>query len=190
VLASEADLNLMEKKKITSIVVVDEANGVLGVVHLHDLWTLIESSRRLNSLVPSRQKFSAEGNLLARNTRQCNPCCQATRKPHQSLLMDVGWNAHRRKRHAALAIGWQRARNQKFDAHDGQGLTLAVTAACIPANYRAAAAPPLRRRCKELDITYGLRKTGAQDRRLRRRAAKNRREGIRGSAFLGTTCRI
>ena len=39
VLASEA-LNLMEKKKISSIVVVDEAKGVLGVVHLHDLWTL------------------------------------------------------------------------------------------------------------------------------------------------------
>ncbi len=39
VLASEA-LNLMEKRKITSIVVTDEAKGVLGVVHLHDLWTL------------------------------------------------------------------------------------------------------------------------------------------------------
>lgn len=39
VLASEA-LNLMEKKKITSVVVVDEAQRVLGVVHLHDLWTL------------------------------------------------------------------------------------------------------------------------------------------------------
>ncbi|HET9995793.1 MAG TPA: KpsF/GutQ family sugar-phosphate isomerase [Candidatus Acidoferrum sp.] len=39
VLASEA-LNLMEKRKITSIVVVDEARGALGVVHLHDLWTL------------------------------------------------------------------------------------------------------------------------------------------------------
>ncbi len=39
VLASEA-LNLMEKRKITSVVVVDEANAVLGVVHLHDLWTL------------------------------------------------------------------------------------------------------------------------------------------------------
>jgi arabinose-5-phosphate isomerase len=39
VLASEA-LNLMEKRKITSIVVVDEAGAVLGVVHLHDLWTL------------------------------------------------------------------------------------------------------------------------------------------------------
>ncbi len=39
VLASEA-LNLMEKRKITSIVVVDEVKAVLGVVHLHDLWTL------------------------------------------------------------------------------------------------------------------------------------------------------
>lgn len=39
VLASEA-LNLMEKRKITSVVVVDEAGGALGVVHLHDLWTL------------------------------------------------------------------------------------------------------------------------------------------------------
>jgi len=39
VLASEA-LNLMEKRKITSIVVVDEAGAVLGVVHLHDLWGL------------------------------------------------------------------------------------------------------------------------------------------------------
>jgi len=39
-LASEA-LNLMEKKKITSVVVVDSTSRkVLGVVHLHDLWTL------------------------------------------------------------------------------------------------------------------------------------------------------
>jgi arabinose-5-phosphate isomerase len=38
-LASEA-LNLMEKKKITSVVVVDETRRALGVVHLHDLWTL------------------------------------------------------------------------------------------------------------------------------------------------------
>jgi arabinose-5-phosphate isomerase len=39
VLASEA-LNQMEKRKITSVVVVDESSKVLGVVHLHDLWTL------------------------------------------------------------------------------------------------------------------------------------------------------
>jgi len=39
VLASEA-LTLMEKRKITSIVVTDEARKLLGVVHLHDLWTL------------------------------------------------------------------------------------------------------------------------------------------------------
>jgi arabinose-5-phosphate isomerase len=39
VLASEA-LNLMEKRKITSVVVVDASQRVLGVVHLHDLWGL------------------------------------------------------------------------------------------------------------------------------------------------------
>ena len=38
-LASEA-LNVMEKRKITSVVVVDGTQKVLGVVHLHDLWTL------------------------------------------------------------------------------------------------------------------------------------------------------
>jgi arabinose-5-phosphate isomerase len=38
-LASEA-LNLMEKRRITSVVVTDEAGVVQGVVHLHDLWTL------------------------------------------------------------------------------------------------------------------------------------------------------
>jgi arabinose-5-phosphate isomerase len=38
-LASEA-LNLMEKRRITSVVVTDECGAVLGVVHLHDLWTL------------------------------------------------------------------------------------------------------------------------------------------------------
>ena len=39
ILASEA-LTLMEKRKITSIVVVDQARRLLGVVHLHDLWGL------------------------------------------------------------------------------------------------------------------------------------------------------
>jgi arabinose-5-phosphate isomerase len=31
-------LNLMEEKKITSLVVVDKDHNVLGIVHLHDLW--------------------------------------------------------------------------------------------------------------------------------------------------------
>jgi arabinose-5-phosphate isomerase len=39
VLASEA-LTLMEKRKITSVVVVDASRHLLGVVHLHDLWGL------------------------------------------------------------------------------------------------------------------------------------------------------
>ena len=33
-------LNLMEQRKITSIVVVGEGGRVAGVVHIHDLWTL------------------------------------------------------------------------------------------------------------------------------------------------------
>jgi arabinose-5-phosphate isomerase len=36
-LAVEA-LNRLEQRKITAVVVVDAANAVLGVVHLHDLW--------------------------------------------------------------------------------------------------------------------------------------------------------
>ena len=39
VLASEA-LTLMEKRRITCVIVVDERRKVLGVVHLHDLWGL------------------------------------------------------------------------------------------------------------------------------------------------------
>lgn len=39
ILASEA-LALMERRKITSIVVIDDTRRVLGVVHLHDLWGL------------------------------------------------------------------------------------------------------------------------------------------------------
>lgn len=38
-LASVA-LNLMERRKILAVVVVDDAKRALGVVHLHDLWTL------------------------------------------------------------------------------------------------------------------------------------------------------
>ncbi len=33
-------LRLMEQRKITSVVVVDERRRALGVLHLHDLWTL------------------------------------------------------------------------------------------------------------------------------------------------------
>jgi arabinose-5-phosphate isomerase len=33
-------LRLMEEKKITSVLVVDEAQRLEGVVHIHDLWTL------------------------------------------------------------------------------------------------------------------------------------------------------
>jgi arabinose-5-phosphate isomerase len=35
-----AALRLMEERKITSLVVTDEQQRVVGVVHVHDLWTL------------------------------------------------------------------------------------------------------------------------------------------------------
>jgi arabinose-5-phosphate isomerase len=34
-----AALHLMEARKITSLLVADAAGRLLGVVHLHDLWT-------------------------------------------------------------------------------------------------------------------------------------------------------
>jgi arabinose-5-phosphate isomerase len=37
ILAAEA-LNILEQRKITSIVVVDRHKRVEGVLHLHDLW--------------------------------------------------------------------------------------------------------------------------------------------------------
>jgi len=37
---ASAALNLMERRKITSVVVVDGERRVLGVLHIHDLWTL------------------------------------------------------------------------------------------------------------------------------------------------------
>ena len=37
---ASAALHLMEQRKITAVVVVDEERRALGVVHLHDLWTL------------------------------------------------------------------------------------------------------------------------------------------------------
>ena len=35
-----AALRMMEEKKITSVLVVDAAGRLEGVVHIHDLWTL------------------------------------------------------------------------------------------------------------------------------------------------------
>ncbi|HTQ85248.1 MAG TPA: KpsF/GutQ family sugar-phosphate isomerase [Candidatus Solibacter sp.] len=37
---ASAALNLMEQRRITSVVVADTDRRVLGVVHIHDLWTL------------------------------------------------------------------------------------------------------------------------------------------------------
>ena len=43
ILAVEA-LNVMETRRITSLVVVDGNQTILGVLHVHDLWTTTEQS--------------------------------------------------------------------------------------------------------------------------------------------------
>lgn len=47
-----------------------------------------------------------------------------------------------------------------FDAHDGQGLTLAVTAGIRTGVITGRASAALRRRCKELDIEFVYEKQG------------------------------
>ncbi len=50
-LAAEA-LNLMDRRRITSIVVVDEGKRIEGVVHLHDLWDRNDLNGRGSALNP------------------------------------------------------------------------------------------------------------------------------------------
>ena len=47
-----------------------------------------------------------------------------------------------------------------FDAHDGQGLTLAVTAGLRTGVITGRSSPALRRRCKELDVEFVYEKQG------------------------------
>src|SRR6266852_2433584 len=47
-----------------------------------------------------------------------------------------------------------------FDAHDGQGLTLAATAGIRTGVITGRASAALRRRCKELDIEFVYEKQG------------------------------
>jgi len=71
-----------------------------------------------------------------------------------------------------------------FDAHDGQGLTLAVTAGLRTGVITGRASAALRRRCKELDVEFVYEKQGhkiaAYEDVLRRTGAKESEV-----AFLG-----
>jgi 3-deoxy-D-manno-octulosonate 8-phosphate phosphatase (KDO 8-P phosphatase) len=49
---------------------------------------------------------------------------------------------------------------KNFNAHDGQGLTLAVTAGLRTGVITGRSSPALRRRCKELDIEFVYEKQG------------------------------
>ena len=66
-----------------------------------------------------------------------------------------------------------------FDAHDGQGLTLAHTAGIRTGVITGRGSAALRRRCQRTQHRVRLRKAAAQDRCLRRNPEKNRRQRIR-----------
>src|SRR5437764_15433421 len=74
--------------------------------------------------------------------------------------------------------------SKTFDAHDGQGLTLAVTAGLRTGVITGRGSAALRRRCKELDIEFVYEKQGhkvaAYEDVLRRTGAKESE-----CAFLG-----
>jgi len=71
-----------------------------------------------------------------------------------------------------------------FDAHDGQGLTLAVTAGLRTGVITGRSSPALRRRCKELDVEFVYEKQGHK---IAAYEDVLRRAGVQESevAFLG-----
>src|SRR6202162_6581672 len=73
---------------------------------------------------------------------------------------------------------------KNFDAHDGQGLTLAVTAGLHTGVITGRGSAALRRRCKELDITFVYEKQGHK---IAHYEAVLRHTGVNESevAFLG-----
>jgi len=107
-----------------------------------------------------------------------NPCCQATRKPHQSLCDGRGGAS--RGSVTRSRIGCSAASKSKISTPRRSGPDpSAVTAGLHTGVITGRGSPALRRRCKELDITY-VTKTGAQDRRLRGRAAEKPARRNRG----------
>jgi 3-deoxy-D-manno-octulosonate 8-phosphate phosphatase (KDO 8-P phosphatase) len=83
-----------------------------------------------------------------------------------------------------------------FDAHDGQGLTLAVTAGIRTGVITGRASAALRRRCKELDVEFVYEKQGhkvaAYEDILRKTGAKESEVAFIGDDLPDLTimCRV
>lgn len=81
-------------------------------------------------------------------------------KPILVLLMDVDGTLTDGSVTLASQSDGSALEIKTFDAHDGQGLTLAVTAGLRTGVITGRSSPALRRRCKELDVEFVYEKQG------------------------------
>ena len=114
----------------------------------------------LNSLLPSKQEISAEENPLARTPGSATPVVKKRASRIKVLLMDVDGTLTDGSVMLLSQSDGSALEIKNFDAHDGQGLTLAVTAGLHTGVITGRGSAALRRRCKELDITFVYEKQG------------------------------
>src|SRR6266581_2633492 len=122
-------------------------------------------------------KFLGEENPLARTPGSATPVVKKRASRIKVLLMDVDGTLTDGSVTLLSQSDGSALELKNFDAHDGQGLTLAVTSGLRTGVITGRGSPALRRRCKELDIEFVyekqghkiaayedvLRKTGAQE---------------------------
>jgi 3-deoxy-D-manno-octulosonate 8-phosphate phosphatase (KDO 8-P phosphatase) len=101
-----------------------------------------------------------EENLLARTPGSASPAVKKRASRIKVLLMDVDGTLTDGSVTLLSQTDGSALEIKNFDAHDGQGLTLAVTAGLHTGVITGRGSPALRRRCKELDITFVYEKQG------------------------------
>ena len=130
----------------------------------------------IKSLVLMRLVIFAEENHLARTPGSATPVVKKRASRIKVLLMDVDGTLTDGSVTLLSQTDGSALEIKNFDAHDGQGFTLAVTAGLHTGVITGRASAALRRRCKELDITFVYEKQGhkiaAYEDVLRRTGAK------------------
>jgi 3-deoxy-D-manno-octulosonate 8-phosphate phosphatase (KDO 8-P phosphatase) len=98
--------------------------------------------------------------LLARTPGNASPAVKKRASRIKVLLMDVDGTLTDGSVTLLSQTDGSALEIKNFDAHDGQGLTLAVTAGLLTGVITGRSSAALRRRCKELDITFVYEKQG------------------------------
>ena len=121
---------------------------------------------------------------MAKGKKKIPPKLAKRAKPIRVVLMDVDGTLTDGSVTLASQSDGSALEIKTFDAHDGQGLTLAVTAGLRTGVITGRSSAALRRRCKELDVEFVYEKQGhkiaAYEDVLRRTGAKESEV-----AFLG-----